>query len=322
MIRLAALLFALACAGTLSDAPAQDYPSRPIKLVLPQPAGGGVDTIARTLGERLSEQLKQPVIIENKPGANGGLAARDVARSAPDGYTLFVAVDTNLVVNPTLYPNLAYEPFRDFAPISVLVKSMMVLVSTPKLPADNVRALIAHAKANPGKINYASIGLGTQLHLGIELFKTMTNTDINRVEYRGTSGAVTDLIAGQVEMMLISPPFAKSMSEAGQLNILAVTGKQRHPLLPHVPTIDESGVPGYEMAVWFGILAPAKTPKPVLDRLTEEVRKVVADPRFRDRMNKLGLEAVGSSPEEMHKLMQSDTAMWADVIKATGVKIE
>jgi tripartite-type tricarboxylate transporter receptor subunit TctC len=309
-------------AAAWAAAHAQDYPSHPLKLILPQPAGGAVDFIARTLGERLSEQMMQPVIVENRPGANGGLAAGDVARATPDGYTLLVAVDTNLVVNPTLYPNLAYDPFHDFAPISVLTKTSLVLVANPEVPAGNVRELIVYAKANPGKLNYASIGLGTQQHLGMELFKIMTKVDINQVEYRGTAAAMTDVVAGHVEIMITGPPSAKAMSEGGKLKLLAVTGKQRMALMPDVPTVDESGVPGYELTGWFGILAPAKTPKPVLDRLTNEVRKAAADQRFRDRMTAQGLDVVGSTPEDMLALMQSDTKKWAVVITATGAKVQ
>jgi len=326
MNRLAATavsVLALTCVAAVLDvASAQDYPSHPIKLVLPQPPGGAIDLIARTLGERLSEQLSQPVIVENKPGANGGLAAGDVARSTPDGYTLFMAVDTNLVVNPTLYPGLSYEPFRDFTPISVLTKTALVLVANPKVTANNVRELIAYAKANPGQLNYASIGLGTQAHLGMELFKLMTKTDINQVEYRGTAPAMTDVVAGRVEIMITGPPSAKAMSEGNKLKLLAVTGNQRHPLMPDVPTVDESGVPGYDVTGWFGILAPAATPKPMIDRLTDEVRKAANDSRFRDRMTTQGLEVVGSTPEEMLALMHVDTKKWAEVIKETGAKIQ
>jgi tripartite-type tricarboxylate transporter receptor subunit TctC len=320
MLRLTAAVVALL--ATVAPAFAQsDYPSRPVKLILPQPAGGAVDLIARTLGDRLADQMKQPVVVENMPGANGGLAGAAVARSAPDGYTLFVAVDTNLVVNPNLYPNLAYDPFRDFAPISVLTKVALVLVANPKLKANNVRELIAEAKASPGKLNYAAIGLGTQAHLGMELLKLMTGTDIARVDYRGTAPAMTAVVAGEVEMMFTGPPSAKAMSEGGKLKLIAVAGKQRMPLMPEVPTLDESGVPGYELTGWFGVLAPARTPGPVLDRLTAEVRKAVADPRFADRMKAQGLDVVGSSATEMLAQMQLDTKKWAEVIRATGTKI-
>jgi tripartite-type tricarboxylate transporter receptor subunit TctC len=300
---------------------AQDYPSRAIRLVLPQPPGGAIDLIARTLAERLSVQMKQPVIVENRPGANGGLAGGDVARATPDGYTLFMAVDTNLVVNPTLYHDLPYEPFRDFAPISVLAKTELVLVANPKVAANNVRELIAYAKANPGKLNYASIGLGTQAHLGMELFKLMTKTQITRIDYRGTAPAMTDVVAGRSDIMITGPPSAKAMSAGGKLKLLAVTGKQRHPLMPSVPTIDESGVPGYDVTGWFGILAPARTPKAVLDRLTAEVHKTVAEKQFREKVTNVGLDVVGDTPAEMLALMHSDTNKWAVVIKATGAKI-
>jgi tripartite-type tricarboxylate transporter receptor subunit TctC len=324
MSRLASVLwaFSVICMALTTATHAQDYPSHPIKFILPQPAGGAVDLIARTLGERLSEQMKQPVVVENRPGANGSLAAADVARSTPDGYTLFVAVDTNLVVNPSLYPNLAYDPFRDFAPISVLARLPLVLVANPQVPANNVRELIAYAKANPGKLNYASIGLGTQQHLGMELFKLMTKTDINQVEYRGTAAAMTDVMAGNVDIMFTGTPSAKGMSEGGKLKLLAVTGKARSPLLPGVPTIDESGVPGYELTGWFGVLAPARTPQPVVDRLTAAVRGAAADPKFRDTMTAQGLDPVGSTPDDMLALMHADTRKWADVIKATGAKIQ
>lgn len=305
-----------------SAASAQDYPSHVIRLILPQPPGGAIDLIARTLAEPLSEQMKQPVIVENRPGANGGIAAADVARSTPDGYTLFMAVDTNLVVNPTLYSDLPYDPFRDFAPISVLTRTELVLVANPKLPANNVRELIAYAKANPGKLNYASIGLGTQQHLGMELFKLMTDTKITQIEYRGTAPAITDVMAGRADIMITGPPSAKAMAQSGKLKLLAVTGKQRHPLMPAVPTVAESGVPGYEVTGWFGVLAPARTPAPILDRLTAEIHKAVADPRFRQTMTNAGLEVVGSTPAQMLLLMRSDTEKWAQVIKATGAKIQ
>jgi tripartite-type tricarboxylate transporter receptor subunit TctC len=320
MLRLTAAVVALFT--TVAPAFAQsDYPSRPIKLILPQPAGGAVDLISRTLADRLADQMKQPVIVENMPGANGGLAGAAVARSAPDGYTLFVAVDSNVVVNPNLYPNLAYDPFRDFTPISILTKVALVLVANPKLRANNVRELIAEAKASPGKLNYAAIGLGTQAHLGMELLKLMTGTEITKVDYRGTAPAMTAVVAGEVEMMFTGPPSARAMSEGGKLKLIAVAGKQRMPLMPEVPTLDESGVPGYELTGWFGVLAPARTPAPVLDRLTAEVRKAVADPRFADRMKAQGLDVVGSSPAEMLAQMQADTKKWAEVIRATGTKI-
>ena len=316
----AALAFMLAPQGG-ARAQADDYPSRPIKLILPQPAGGAVDLIARAVGDRLAEQLKQPVIVENMPGANGGLAAGAVLRAPPDGYTLFFAVDSNLVINPSLYPNITYEPFRDFVPISIIAKLHMVLVANPKVQASSVKELIAFAKANPNKLNYASIGLGTAMHMGMELLKFETKTEINQVSYRGTAPAMTDVVAGVVDVMLTGPPSAKAMSEGGKLKLLAVASPQRMPLMPDVPTMQEAGVPGYEMGSWFGLLAPARTPKPVIDRLSKEVRTVVANPAFRDRMTGQGLQVVGNSSDEMLAIMQADTKKWAELIKATGIKI-
>jgi tripartite-type tricarboxylate transporter receptor subunit TctC len=300
---------------------ADDYPSKPIRFILPQPAGGAVDLIARSLGDRLSEQMRQPVIIENQPGANGGLAASQVTRAVPDGHTLFMAVDTNLVVNPSLYPSLPYDPFRDFIPISIIAKVYLVLVAGSQVQASSVRELIAYAKANPGKLNYASIGLGTQAHLGMELFKLMTKTDIAQVSYRGTAPAMTDIAAGVVEVMFTGPPSAMSLAAGGKVKLLAVASPQRSSLMPNVPTVQEAGVPGYELAGWFGLLAPAKTPQSVVDRLAAEVKKAVADPRLKDRLTEQGLEVFGSSSDEMLAIMRSDTKKWSEVIAATGAKI-
>jgi tripartite-type tricarboxylate transporter receptor subunit TctC len=310
-------LFAACC----STAKAEEYPSRAIKIVLPQPAGGAVDLIARTLGERLSEQMKQPVIVENMPGANGSLAAASVARAVPDGYTLMLAVDSNLVINPSLYNNLNYDSFRDFAPISVIAKLNMVLVANPKVDANSVSELIAYAKAHPNKLNYAGIGYGTAMHMGMELFKFMTKTEINHVSYRGTAPAMTDVVAGVVDVMFTGPPSAKAMSEGGKLKLLAVASRERMPLMPEVPTVQEAGVPGYEMGSWFGLLAPTKTPKAIVDRLSQEVNKAVHDQRFSDRMKAQGLQVVGSTPDEMLATMQADTAKWSNLIKATGIRI-
>lgn len=230
----------LTASGARADEP---YPSKPIRLVLPQPAGGAVDLIARSLADRLSESMRQPVIVENQPGANGGLAAGQVTRSTPDGYTLFMAVDTNLVVNPSLYPNLTYDPFRDFIPISIIAKVYLVLVASSKIEANSVHELLTFARANPGKLNYASIGLGTQAHLGMELFKMMTKTDITQVSYRGTAPAMTDIAAGVVDVMFTGPPSAMALATGGKVKMLAVASPARSSLMPQLPTVHEAGVP-------------------------------------------------------------------------------
>jgi tripartite-type tricarboxylate transporter receptor subunit TctC len=300
---------------------AGDYPSHPVRLVLPQPAGGAVDLIARALADRFTEQMQTPVVVENMPGANGGLAAGTVARAAPDGYTLMLAVDSNLVINPSLYHNLSYDSFRDFVPISIIARLYMVLVANPKVEANNVRELIAYARAHPNKLNYASIGLGTAMHMGMELFKFATGTEINQVSYRGTAQAVTDVVAGIVDVMLTGPPSARSMAEGGKLKLLAVASPERMALMPDVPTMREAGVPGYEMASWFGLLAPARTPGAIIERLSQETRRAVADRNFVERMNAQGLETVGGTPEAMLLTMQADTGKWAKLIKASGIEI-
>jgi len=324
---MAARAMMLACfAGLLACVDARvvradDYPTRPIRLILPQPPGGAVDLISRILGERLSEQMRQPVIIENQPGANGGLAAAQVLRAKPDGYTLFMAVDSNLVVNPSLYPDLRYDPLRDFTPISIVADVYNVLVANPKVRANSLAELLALARANPGKLNYASIGLGTLSHLGMELLKLATKTDFTMVSYRGTAPAMTDVVAGVADVMFTGPPSAKSMSEGGRLKLLAFAAPQRSPLLPDVPTTREAGVDGLELGGWFGLVAPAKTPKSVVDRLALEVSKAVADPRYSERITAQGLGVVRGTPESMLAAIKADTAKWKEVIDRAGIKV-
>jgi tripartite-type tricarboxylate transporter receptor subunit TctC len=303
-------------------AAAQDYPARPIRLVLPQPPGGAVDFISRTLGATLQKSMVQAVVVDNRPGANGIVAAEHVARSEPDGYTLFMAVDTNLVVNPRFYAKLPYDPFRDFAPISVIARNSLVLVANNSLAANSVVELIGLAKASPGKINYGSIGYGTQHHLGIELLKSMAKIDLVHVPYKGQAAALTDLMRGAVGVMISGTPAALAHSKAGQLKILAVTSRERSKFLPDVPTISESGLPGYDVSGWFGLLAPAGTPPGVLAKLQQETLKALDDAEFRGALLKQGLEPVGTTPAEMLALMKSDTEKWAGVIRDSGAKIE
>lgn len=317
-IVLAVAAFAALAAPCAAD---DHYPSRPVKLVLPQPAGGAVDLIARALADRLAEQMGQPFIVENMPGANGSLAGGNVARSQPDGYTLMLAVDSNLVINPSLYHTLTYDPFKDFAPIAIVARLNMVLVANPKIPANSVKELIAYAKANPNKLNYAEIGIGSAMHMGMERFKFMTQTEINRVSYRGTAPAISDVVAGNVDLMFTGPPSAKAMSEGGKLKVLAVASPERIALLPDVPTVAEAGVPGYTMASWFGLLAPAKTSKSIVERLFTETKTAVNSQIFKDRMKSVGLEVDGGTPAAMLETMRSDTQRWAELIKATGIAI-
>jgi tripartite-type tricarboxylate transporter receptor subunit TctC len=307
------------CAGF---ARAQDsYPAKSIQLVVTTAAGGANDLVARALAERLSESLRQPVVIENQPAGNGGIAAGQVAKAAPDGHTLMMLVDSTLTVNPHLYRNLAYDALRDFAPISVVTRLSLVLVTNTAVKAESVKELIALAKANPGKLTYASTGLGTQLHVGMELFKLMTGTDVLHVPYRATTAAMADLMGGRIDVVLIGLSSAKAQADGGKIRVLAIAAPQRSPLLPQVPTVDEAGVPGYEVSSWFGLLAPAKTPQSVVERLSREVKKAAADPRFIAALAPQGMEIVASSPQEMSAAMQATSKKWGDVITATGTTI-
>ena len=297
------------------------YPSRPVKLVLPQPAGGAVDLIARALADRLAEQMGQPFIVENMPGANGSLAGGNVARSPSDGYTLMLAVDSNLVINPSLYHSLTYDPFKDFAPISIIARLNMVLVANPKVSANSVKELIAYAKAHPNKLNYAEIGIGSAMHMGMELFKFMTKTEINRVSYRGTAPAISDVVAGTVELMFTGPPSAKSMSEGGKLKLLAVASPQRLAYLPNVPTVAET-LPGFESAAWYAIVAPPKTPRAIIDKVNADVSEALKQPDIVSKLKNLSAEVYGGSPERAAKYLSEEVARWGGVIKAANIKLE
>ena len=309
MLRMSAFFSALLVAAHLA---AQDYPARPIRLVLPQPPGGAVDFISRTLGAALQKSMGQAIV-----------AGELVAKSAPDGYTLFMAVDTNLVVNPSLYAKVPYDPFRDFAPISVIARNGLVLVANNGFPPNSVAEVIAYARANPGKVNYASIGYGTQHHLGMELFKAMAKIDLVHVPYKSQAAALTDVAAqGGASIMICGTPAALAMSKAGQIKILAATSLERSRYLPDVPTVAEAGLAGFDVSGWFGLLAPAETPAPVLARLQQEVRKALDDAQFRAGLSKVGLDPVGGTPAEMVSLMKADTAKWAKVIRDSGAKIE
>lgn len=299
---------------------AQDaFPSKTVRIVLPQPAGGAVDLIARTLADKLSPSLGHPVIVENQPGANGGLAAGNVARSAPDGHTLLFAIDTNMAVNPHLYPSLTYDPFKDFEPISVIVRLDLVLVANPGVPANDLKGLIAYGKANPDKLNYASVGQGSIQHLGMEMIKLRSGLNITHVPYRGTAPATTDLVSGVIQAMLTGPQAAQPQIEAGKLKALAVAGQSRSKLMPQVPTIREQGIEGVDFSSWFALYAPARTPAPVLKRWTEETAKATADAGVRAKLEGTGLQVVGSSAAELTEVMRRDSEKWRAFLKEAGI---
>ena len=312
------------CAGFLFAplAVAQDsYPSKPIQLVVTTAAGGALDLVARTVADRLSASMRQPVIIENQPAGNGGVAAGQFVKANPDGHTLMMVVDSTVTINPHLYRNLNYDPFRDFAPVSIVTRLPLVLLSHPEVKANNLKELIAFAQANPSKLSYGSTGIGTQLHIGMEMFKLMTKTDILHVPYRATTAAMADLMGGRIDLILIGLSSAKAQVESGKLRAYAIAAPQRSTLMPDVPSADEAGLPGYEVRSWFGMFAPAKTPQSVVDRLSSEIKQASTDPRFIAALAPQGMQIVASSPSEMAQSLRDDYKKWGDVIRETGTTI-
>jgi tripartite-type tricarboxylate transporter receptor subunit TctC len=310
-----ALLFAAA------QALAQGYPSKPVKVLVGVPPGGPTDTLARAVAPDLAEALGQPVVIENRPGASAVIATEAVAKAPPDGYTLGFIYITH-ATNATLMSKLPYDTLRDFAPVSMVGQQSMVLLAHPAFPANSVQELIAAAKANPGKLDYGASDAGSAPHLAGELFKMMSGTQLTPIWYKGTAPAMTDLIAGHIPVMFISNISALPHVKTGKLKALAVTGAQRTALAPEIPTVAESGLPGFEVYGWYGFAAPARTPRPIIQRLHGEVVKIAQNPKMKARLAAQGLELVGSSPEEFDAFIRAELAKWSAVLKAAGVKPE
>lgn len=303
-------------------ATADNYPSRPIRLLVTTGAGGAGDLVARALADRLAQNVGQSVTVENNPSANGGIVAGQVARAAPDGYTLSVMVDSTLTSNPHLYKNLSYDAAKDFEPIGIVSKLPLVLVANRELKANDVRGLIELAKAAPGKLTYASTGIGTQLHIGMELLKLRAGIDLLHVPYRTTTSAMADVMGGRIDMIMVGQSSAKAQADVPQLKLLGIAAPERSPLLPQVPTISEAaGMQGYEVTSYFVLLAPAKTPKEIVARLSQELKRVASDPRFIAALQPQGMDIIASSPEEMRAVMAETSKKWGDVIRATGTTI-
>jgi len=304
------------------SAHAQDnYPWKPIQLVVTTAAGGALDLVARTVADGLSASMHQPIIIDNQPAGNGSVAAGQFAKAMADGHTLMMVVDSTVTINPHLYRHLNYDPFRDFAPVSIVTRLPLMLVGNPGVGARNLQELIAYAKTNPGKLNYASTGVGTQLHIGMEMFKLLTNTDIVHVPYRATTSAMADLLGGRIDLALLGLSSVKAQVESGKLRAYAIAAPQRASLMPDIATADEAGLPGFEVRSWFGMLAPAKAPQSVIDRLAREIKKASIDPKFVAALAPQGMQIVASSPEEMAQAMREDSKKWGDVIRQTGTTI-
>ena len=321
----ARILACLAIVGATCANPAavaQAYPTKPLKLVVPYAPGGSTDQLARAVADRLGRALGQPVIVENKPGANTIIGAEAVAKAPPDGYTLFVGSSASLAVNPLLYEKLPYDPKRDFAGVSLLAASPLVMVVHPSLPAKTVKEFVDLAKANPGSLNFASVGNGNPLHLAGELFKAMTGVEMTHVPYNGSAPALTALLGGQVQVMydvvLSSQPHIK----AGKLRAVALTGAKRVPILPDLPTIAESGYPGYEAGIWFALVVPKATPAAIVQRLNAEVNRILRQPEMKARFDDLALELIPSTPEEVGKFTDREQAKWAKLVKDLNIVLD
>jgi tripartite-type tricarboxylate transporter receptor subunit TctC len=317
------IVIALGFASAATAAAAQTYPSKPITIIVPAAPGGVTDSLGRTLAQRFTEAWGQQVIVENKPGANNQIAAEYVAKSAADGHTLFIGPEVTFVVNPSLYTRLAYDPVNDFAPITGLVTINHALIVNPSLPVDSVKDLLALAKAKPGELNYGTFGVGSSGHLNMELLQALAGVKFQPVHYKGATPALTDVMAGHIQMMFISVGSAVPQWKAGKVKLIAVGAPQRMPLLPEAPTVAESGLGGYEAVSWFGLLAPAGTPRAIVDKVNGEVRRIFADPEFRKSfLDRQYFQSIVGSPEELAAYLKSEEQKWSKVIRDAKVKAE
>ena len=316
---LASIAVAMATAFAGVTASAQDYPARPVKIIVPFAAGGPADVYARFIAQRLQDAMGQPFVVEDRPGAGSVTGTDAVAKSAPDGYTLLLMSNAQ-TVNESLIPNKPYALLRDLVPVAPINYSDLVLVVHPSVAANSLADLIRLAKASPGKLNYASSGPGTPYHMAGELFKAMAGVDIVHVPYKGSSGARTDVLGGQVEMMFDAVTTMSEYAKAGKVRPLATTGKSRSTVLPNVPTLNEAGVAGYEAVIWLGVMAPKATPPVIVNRLNAEIRKIVSRPDVRDEWAKQGAVGMLMSPEEFSRYVADDIVKWERIVKISGAK--
>jgi tripartite-type tricarboxylate transporter receptor subunit TctC len=312
-----ALLFLL----TSSVSWSQDYPARPVKIIVPFGVGGPADIYARFLGAKLQDPLGQPFVIEDRPGGGSIVGTEAVAKSAPDGYTLLMMSNTH-TVNETLIPKKPFELMRDLAPITGVNYSDLLMVIHPSVPAKNLKEFIAYAKANPGKLNYASSGPGTPYHMAGELFKAMAGVDIVHVPHTGSDQARAAILGNQVQMMFDAITTMAAQAKAGKVRALASTGKTRSPVTPDVPTVSEAGVPGYEATIWLGLMAPAGTPRPILEKLNAAVNKVLASSEVKETWAKQGAQPMGMGIDEFDKFLRADIVKWSKVVKLSGAKVD
>lgn len=321
------ILRVLAAAALVAVAPvalhaAEPFPGKQIRFVVPYPPGGPLDTVARLLGQKVSASVKHPVVIDNVPGAGGNIGAGTVARAAPDGYTILMGAVATHAINPTLYPTIPYNAEKDFVAVTQVASTPNVLVVNPSLEAATVAEFVKLAKSRPGKLNFGSGSTGSAGHLAGELFKSMAGVDMAHIPYKGAAAAMQDLIGGRVDLMFDNFASSAAQVKAGRVRALAVTTAKRSALAPELPTIAESGLPGFDVSTWFGIFVPAGTPRPVVDRLHDEFVKALAAPDVREKMLNLGAEPVGNTPEEFAAYVRSEAAKYAKLVKASGAKVD
>jgi tripartite-type tricarboxylate transporter receptor subunit TctC len=314
------LTFAL-CALALPAA-AQDFPSKPITLIVPYAAGGGNDAMARVAADKMSKTLGQNIVIENRGGAGGTIATRQIAKADPDGYTLGLGGTGTLAIGPTLYGNVGYDPRKDFAPVGLIGTSALVVLVHPSLPVKSIPELIAYAKANPGKLNYASAGSGSGIHLGTEYFLSLAGVTMTHVPYKGSGPALTDLVGGHVSIYFSSLPPAVGLVKNGKVRALAVTSAKRSAIFPDLPTVAEAGLAGYEAVLHYGIVAPAGTPKPIIDKLNAALRAAVMSDELKTKMAADGTEPLASTPEQYAADIDREETKWSAIVKKSGAKLE
>ena len=313
-------LFTL-CQITLAIA-SDPYPNRPIKLVIPYPAGGGTDSFARPLALQLSTRLGQSVVVENRGGAGGSIGMEAVSRAPADGYTLLLALTPQLAVNGALYEKIPYDPIKSFSPISLIAEAPYLLLVNPTLPVNTTKELLALAKAENGKLTYASSGSGSGAHMAAELLISMTGIPMTHVPYKGGGPALSDVLAGHVKVLFAPAVSSLQYIQTGRLKALAITGDKRLASLPNVPTIAESGVPGYDSTVWYAMLAPPNTPREIVTRINAELLQILKDPSFKSMMSLNGIEPIGTSPEGLTSYINKETIKWSKVIKSAGIKAD
>src|SRR5215471_14095990 len=322
LVNFALLVGAAATVAAAEPCFAQTWPAHPIKFVVAAPAGSSIDVLARTIGDKLKDRLGQPVVVENRPAAGGTAATDFVAKSAPDGYTMLMSFNGPLAFGPHLYSKLPYDPQKDLAAVVITSSQPNVLAVTASLPVKSVRELVDYAKSNPGKLSYASVGNGSSSHLTMELLKTTAGIDVVHIPFNGSPPAVTATVQGETQLMFAVMQPLQGQMQAGNLRAVAVTTAKRFPLLPDLPSIAESGYPGFEALAWNGVLVAAGTPRPIIERLNTEINTILKDPSVKSHLNAQGFELIGGSPEDFATLIKSESEKWAPVIVKTGAKID